>query len=268
MARIVIGTLEEARVVAPPVGMAGGAESRAYFAGAKDPIHLHLHRIERGGRLRIAPPSIDCLAFVWQGAVEAGGRLLDAGSSLIVEHGAALDLVGRDDDSVLLTFAAGRLPANQRAGGHVHLLPSDRVPRVEASARSATSGGLHSDGTCPTCELWLNENALPGWAATPAPAEAAKGVHAHAEDEVIFVIDGQIRLGTKLYEKGTALAIAADTLYGFTPGPPGLRFITFRAAKPSGIRFASGEKRGEGDYWAQAGSPPFLEPLSRAPAPQ
>lgn len=262
MARISIATFGEATASPPPAGIAGPVDTRSYFAGETDPIHLHVHCLPRGAAMHMEACAIDRLAYVWQGQVEAGGRKLTQGSSLIVEHDATLAITGGEQESMLVTFAAGKVPANQRAGGHVHLLPSEMVPRVGASAATSTIGGLHSDGNCPSCELWLNENTLPGRDDIPSPEEAVKGVHAHPHEEIIFVTGGQIRLGNKLYDKGTALAIAADTLYGFAPGPDGLMFITFRNSKSNAIRFASGGDYRESDFWAPIGAAlKYLEPL-------
>ena len=114
----------------------------------------------------------------------------------------------------------------------------DRVPRVGAND-SGTAGGLHANGKCPGCELWLNENSLPP-SPPPPPEEANKGVHMHPEDEIIFVTKGDIRLGNRVYEAGAALAVARDTFYGFHPGPSGLGFVTFRPSATNQIRFAAG----------------------------
>ncbi|MBV1687676.1 hypothetical protein KRR38_08300 [Novosphingobium sp. G106] len=102
---------------------------------------------------------------------------------------------------------------------------------------------------CPTCEVWLHENHFPGRATPMTPEEEKRGVHSHSEDEIIFVIDGEIRLGNKLYGPGTAVAIAADTLYSFTTGPKGLSFINFRAGAPGDIQFANGPAISETGYW-------------------
>ena len=261
MAKIAIQSFDQAEPAPAPAEIAGEAETRRYFAGEGDPIHLHVHRLGAGEAMRLEPGAIDRLGYVWRGAVEAGGRKLAEGSSFIVEHGAALSLRGEAAESRIVVFAAGKAPANQRAGGHVHLLPEEMVPRVGASAASPTVGGLHSDGNCPSCELWLNENTLPGGDAI-TPEQAEKGIHAHPHDEIIFVTGGKIRLGNKLYDAGTALAIAADTLYGFAPGPDGLTFITFRNSKSNAIRFASGGDYMESDFWKPIGeSLKYLAPL-------
>lgn len=227
-----------------------GAGSGAYLSGEKHPIHLHRVQLAAGGKFKIQRQQADCVLYIWQGAVSAGGAQLTAGSSAIVEAGAELELTGTTD-AVVLSFAAGQPAAHGRGGGHVHLLPADRVPRAEELAGShGVGGGIHSDGQCPTCEVWLHENHFAPAQPMP-PEQAAKGIHSHSEDEVIFITEGAIRLGQKLFPAGTAVAIAADTLYAIAPGPEGMSFINFRAGTPSDIRFASGMAMSETDYWKQ-----------------
>lgn len=61
------------------------------------------------------------------------------------------------------------------------------------------------------------------------PPHAAIAVHAHDEDEIIYVVDGAIRLGGRLYGKGSSVFVAGETLYGFEAGPEGLHMVNFRA---------------------------------------
>ena len=162
-------------------------------------------------------------------------------------------------DSLLLTFAASHPAAEPRSGGHVHLLPNEQVPRVSnLGGPSGTGGGMHANAECPTCQVWLHENTFP-----PHPeatsVDAEKGIHSHTEDEVIFVTAGQIRLGNQLHGPGTALAIAADTLYGFTSGPEGLSFINFRAARPGEIRFREGTMDEVAFWKSRVATPRYIE---------
>ena len=114
-----------------------------------------------------------------------------------------------------------------------------------------TSGGLHADARCPTCEVWLHENTMPGMPDEAARELGDRGVHSHSEDEIIFVTRGSMRLGNRLYGPGTALAIAADTMYSFTPGPDGLSFINFRAGFPRAFRMKNGQTFDEAGYWRE-----------------
>jgi hypothetical protein len=251
MPKVSVVTLDKAHAVKAPTGYSGLAEALAYYDDENSPLHLHLHRIDPGEVLRIGPMATDCVAYVWHGAVTAGGWPMDKGSSLIVEHGETLEVQGGNAPAELLAFHAAHVPAAPRAGGHVHLLPTERVPRKDDinGGGFPVGGGMHADSGCSTCEVWLHENHFSGRRPQLTPEEEKRGVHSHSEDEIIFVIDGNIRLGNKLYGPGTAVAIAADTLYSFTTGPDGLSFINFRAGTPGDIQFANGMAISETGYW-------------------
>jgi hypothetical protein len=261
MAKVSVVDLGKARSVPLPQGCSGKADTLAFVDGEKQPIHLHLHTLARGGALRIGPRDTDCVGYVWDGVVEVGGHRLEAGSSIIVEHGESVALTGVAPQSRLLAFAAAEPPSQPRAGGHVHLLPKERVPRLDdLGGGTGVGGAMHADSGCPTCEVWLHENHFP---ARPALSveEQARGIHSHSEDEIIFVTSGEIRLGAKAHGPGTAVAIAADTLYSFSPGPDGMSFINFRAARPGDIQFANGMAISETGYWRERlPRPEYLEP--------
>ncbi len=242
MAKVSIATVEAAAVVDAPPGFSGSVEVRALLCGAKDPIHLHSHRLEPGGGLTIGPRGIECLAYVWQGDVSVGGTALHQGSSLIVEHGAGAQVVSTGA-ATLLVFSGAKPPAGQRSGGHVHLLPRGGIPRIaNIHQRTGISGGLHADGGCPTCEIWLHENRFP---AHYDPG----GTHGHTEDEIIFITGGIIGLGNRCYGPGTALAIHGNTFYRFSAGPEGLSFINFRACLPRQVLFPDGRRTDEAGPW-------------------
>ena len=241
MARVAVRLREQAR-------------GTAYFDGAGDPIHLHLHSLQPAERLVISPMANDCSVYVWQGAVVAGGVDLAAGSSAVVGRGASLEVTGLElagaggEEALVLCFAGS---ADKDGLGTVRLLPAARVPRMAAEpGASGVSGGLHADSDWPDSTVWLHENHFPcGMELTPD--QAARGIHSHSEDEIIFVTAGAMRLGHKLVGPGTAIAIAADTLYSFTAGPEGLSFVNFRAAMPGDIRFANGASINETGYWRE-----------------
>jgi hypothetical protein len=260
MPKLIVRTRDEAERSSLPSAYAGAGGAAAYYAGEEHPLHLHLIELRRGEALQIAAGAVDQLAYVWRGAIRAGGRRLDAGSSLIVEHGASLGVEGAAESSVVLAFAAARPPAAPRAGGHVHLLPAEHAPRTDALGGVEGLGGvMHADADCPSCELWLHENRFAGRQAPPQGDEA--GVHCHSEDEIIFVVEGDLRLGDRLLGPGAALAIAAEAFYSFSPGPDGLRFVNFRAGKPSDIRFKKGPAISETAYWRERlPRPEYLSP--------
>ena len=221
----------------------------ANFGGEHSPLHLHRLDLMPRETLRLEAAAVDRVAYVWSGGIRVGGHDLGAGSSMIVERGgAALVEAGNAPASVLL-FAGTQ--ESGTPGGGVHLLPAASVPRSgDLGGASGVGGAIHADAARPGTPVWLHENTMPG-VADDHLSDPKAGVHSHSEDEIIFVTEGQIRLGAKLYGAGTALLIAADTLYGFTPGPEGLRFVNFRAAMPGDIRFANGTAISETGYWRE-----------------
>ncbi len=74
---------------------------------------------------------------------------------------------------------------------------------------------------CPTCDLWLHRSTF----SKPRPQS---GEHMHNSDEIIVVVKGEMMVG-KARPVGTAIAIDANTIYGFGVPPDGMAFINFRA---------------------------------------
>lgn len=53
-------------------------------------------------------------------------------------------------------------------------------------------------------------------------------LHAHDEDEIIYVLDGAMRINNRTVGPGACLTIPGGTFYGFHAGPEGLRILNFR----------------------------------------
>ena len=252
MAKVSIRTLDQAVSAPPPRGAGGEVETRAYFEGERQSIHLHLHRLGSGARLPLTAESADLCVYVWEGEVAAGDTLLDERSSAVVQQGASLDISVGEAGASLLVF--NMREGEARSGAHVFLLPNARVPRTYAMGGNEGIGGaLHADAHDPTPNVWLHENDY-------AMADKETVLHSHSEDEVIFVRAGSVRIGNRLFGPGTALAIAADTLYEFWSGPDGLSFVNFRGTSPT-YRTADGSMvLDEAELWRNAvGKPEFLE---------
>ena len=60
------------------------------------------------------------------------------------------------------------------------------------------------------------------------PAGAGTAVHAHAESEIIYVLEGEMKFGARTLRAGSSVFIEAQTLYSFTAGEQGSRFLNFR----------------------------------------
>ena len=250
MAKVAIRTLDQSVPAEPPAGSSGVVESRAYF-DERQSIHLVLHRLEEGGTLPLSAADTHLSVYVWKGSASAGGEELDVRSSAVVQRGATMTLTaGEEGASILVFSAAGEDSSGE---GRVLLLPNSRVPRTVAmGGTDGVGGALHADAHEPTPNVWLHENDY-------AMADKETALHSHSEDEVIFVRQGSVRIGNRLFEEGTALAIAADTLYEFWSGPDGLSFVNFRATSPT-YRTADGSMvLDEAKLWREAvGKPEYL----------
>ena len=67
---------------------------------------------------------------------------------------------------------------------------------------------------------WIHINSLPaGVKAQP---------HSHSQDEVIFILEGELAMGGRTCGPGTVVFMERDTQYGFTVGPRGVRFLNIR----------------------------------------
>jgi quercetin dioxygenase-like cupin family protein len=54
-------------------------------------------------------------------------------------------------------------------------------------------------------------------------------MHKHDDDEIIYVVRGEMRFGNKVLNAGSSVYIPGNTYYGFSAGPTGLRIVNFRA---------------------------------------
>lgn len=221
------------------------------------PIHIAIRRLAAGEGLAIDPQPREGAIHVWQGGLAAGETELPAGSSVILESGASLNATAGPQGAVLVVYATNEAPSRPSCRA-AHLLPFGAVPRYDPPpGENGASGGLHADGQCPGCAVWLHENSLPGVSEDDAADHAERGIHAHSEDEIIFVTHGAMRLGRRLFGPGTALVIPAGTFYSFTPGPDGLRFINYRNGPPESFAMKGGGTFDEAGYWQ-----------ARVPSPQ
>jgi redox-sensitive bicupin YhaK (pirin superfamily) len=57
--------------------------------------------------------------------------------------------------------------------------------------------------------------------------------HAHAYDEIVAVVEGELHVGRRVCGPGTSIFIPGNTLYGFVAGPAGCRYLNFRAEADS-----------------------------------
>jgi quercetin dioxygenase-like cupin family protein len=114
--------------------------------------------------------------------------------------------------------------------------PPPAVYKLLAESELDSSMSFHEFGS--EKELQLAElKFIPG-------AEAV--VHKHDDDEIIYVISGEMRFGSRVLKAGSAVYIPGNTYYGFTAGPEGLRVVNFRARADVSF-YARSSAAGEAD---------------------
>lgn len=61
-------------------------------------------------------------------------------------------------------------------------------------------------------------------------------IHAHDEEEIMYVVDGTMIVGERVLQPGSSIYIAGSTLYSFRAGPAGVRLLNFRPRRDATYR--------------------------------
>lgn len=110
-----------------------------------------------------------------------------------------------------------RSEALTRRLGVERLPVSDRQKLADADRQSSIAASYFGS----ECPLSLSE--------VTVESDVAVRPHAHVSAEILYVVEGELRLGSQVCPPGTAVFIDAETLYGFRSGQSGVRFLTFRS---------------------------------------
>jgi quercetin dioxygenase-like cupin family protein len=51
--------------------------------------------------------------------------------------------------------------------------------------------------------------------------------HSHDEDEIVYVVEGELHLGDRVLRPGVSMFVGAATVYGYRAGVNGLRIVNF-----------------------------------------
>jgi mannose-6-phosphate isomerase-like protein (cupin superfamily) len=54
-------------------------------------------------------------------------------------------------------------------------------------------------------------------------------LHCHDEDEIMYVLSGEMLIGSRTVGPGASIFIGGGVFYGFKAGPEGVHFLNFRA---------------------------------------
>lgn len=234
MGKVAIRSLQDAAAGQFPdsagLSCAGNIAVRNLVTDAYQSIHLRLHELSPGARIDILHPSTGHVFYLWEGSATANGEALAAGGAVIVEHGGEASIMATGSGATIAHFQRNPAfaEAHAKTGGHVHVIPPGGIFNCPVSASDAAYV-IWADSSCPTCDLWLHQTHM------PRPTTQG-GHHFHSEDEMVFLVGGGMKLGNRMLQPGTALAIAANTIYGFGVPEGGTRFINFRCRESYVVR--------------------------------
>ena len=202
--------------------IAGGTSRR--FSPEGYSLWIEVLDLEPGGGVTWAPADGDEALYVADGEADVieyrpDGRrsaCCSAGGAVIVEQGAraALTSVGACQ---LVRFGSTDQSGVYGRGVHVF------GPR----------GWGFSGDPAATHATWFCDST---WESTPLTLLRVERVtprqgpaHHHSQDEIIYLLDGGISLGSLDAEPGAILCIPADVRYRITTGPAGYRFLNYRS---------------------------------------
>ena len=161
--------------------------------------------------------------YVLEGAVDLDGTTVPTGGAVVLHADAPCHLTAIEPTrlahfSDLGTVKVAEQPASRRER-HV-LGPGGWY-------RSGSPGGSQAtwfaDSTCEGCDVALFR------VERDTPGNRGRG-HSHSVDEILYVVEGAIRLGAHEVPTGAAVFIPADTRYAITCGETRHAFLNYRAS--------------------------------------
>jgi quercetin dioxygenase-like cupin family protein len=176
--------------------------------------------------------------FVQRGEHEVEGRRCPEGGAVVIEADARP--IVRTTRSSRVVHMGPRDPAPPRDGLHgpasarsrdVHVVGPRGIFEAREKGRDTH---FFADSTCPGCRLWLLY--------TSRSFAWETSVHSHSQDELVYLLEGEIRLGSFSLEPGSTVFIAADQPYQLRSGEDGFAFINYRRDASEMTTRATGEK--------------------------
>lgn len=169
----------------------------------------------------------DDVVYVIGGEIEVNGHRCETGSAVVVERDAEARLVARGDSEIVHFGSVEAAPPTDGPLGPpasgataIHAYGPDGA--FVSGERENVHAVWFADGTCDTCRVQLLE------VASPPSADGRGKPHSHTADEIIYLLDGSVRMGSYSFGPGSALSIPGDVRYSLVSGPEGHRFINFR----------------------------------------
>jgi quercetin dioxygenase-like cupin family protein len=208
---------------APRCRVTGSVRSRTASPGGAS-IWMLAAEFDAGSSLSWEARHGDEALFVQQGELSVDGRSCPEGGAVVIEANALPTITAPAPTRLLHMGPRDDAPPEgglygppQPAGGGVHVV-GPRGTFEELDDQRETR--FFADATCPSCRLWLLY--------TARNFAFDSQVHSHSQDELIYVLHGEIQLGSLRLLPGSSVFIAANQLYSFRAGEQGFGFINYR----------------------------------------
>jgi len=208
---------------APTCRVTGGASSsRVAFDGF--PLWAVTAVLAPGATLEWDGAHGDEGLYVTDGALTVGGRACPAGGAVIVEAQAPAS-VAAPEGAAVVHFG----PHDAAVPGDGHYGPPAPPPHtvhvvgpggVYAAVEPGRDTRMFADSSCPTCRITLFVTGR------DEPYTSAR--HSHSADEILYVLRGEVRFGSRRLGPGDAVGIAGGHRYGFRSGREGFAFLNYR----------------------------------------
>jgi hypothetical protein len=158
----------------------------------------------------------DEVIYVRGGLFDWCGEACGPGTAVVVESGARGHVRALVGGGELVHFGSGSVdpptdgpygaPDPENHGAHVVATPTPLVTFTDeiGTVRRAST---FADSSCSTCRLTLLDVQSDGPGVSPS--------HAHSQDEIIFLLEGEMQVGRVGISAGQAIAVPADRRYGY-----------------------------------------------------
>ncbi|HWL42691.1 MAG TPA: hypothetical protein VNQ73_07095 [Ilumatobacter sp.] len=237
----IVGPGDAADVTGHPVAGHSAGDARARMLGpAGFSLWMVALDLPAGQPVDLPEQHGDEVLYVRAGEVVVDGVVCPEGGAVVIESGAHPSVAAVNRATVLHMGPRDPVVPVDGPNGPITRTP-DSVHVVGPGGRFALSGPGRAakyfvDSTCDGCRATLLHNSREG-------AHVAEP-HSHSQDELMYVLSGEIRFGAHRVGAGGTVAIAAHQRYSFR-SQHGFTFLNFRRDASRHIS-ADGDSRMEG----------------------
>lgn len=210
----------------PAFGEVAGLTSVRRLSPEDYELWLCVLEVEDGTALTFPDSHGDEGLYVLEGQLQVGDTTCPSRGAVIVESDVAVTVNVRGRSRLVHVGShnvqppqGGALGPAVATGHGVHIVGPNGW--FTSGSEDRTVARWFADSTCPTCRIALFD-------VTSQETPGRSRAHTHSADEIIFVLEGTMRLGRRLLGPGTSLCIAGGTRYAQSAGPGGCTFLNYR----------------------------------------